>query len=141
MSVSWQVSPAVPEDIDQIERLIISVGGDQDRMETDQFAVARDPNQQIIGCARLKPYPRFVELASLAVSDERRNCGVGRKIVSRLLQQHQGPIYLVCEDHLVEFFREFGFNLIPTSEMLPGLESKLEWYVTQAGHINILKRE
>ena len=141
MSASWQVGPALPKDIDQIEKLIISVGGDQGRLETDQFAVARDVNQQIIGCARLKPYPRFVELASLAVSDEWRSCGVGRKIVSRLLQGHQGPIYLVCEDHLIEFFREFGFNLIPTSEMLPGLEFKIEWYVTQAGHINIMKRD
>ena len=141
MPSSWQVGPALPKDMEQIEKLVASVGGDQDRIETDHFVVARDTNQQIIGCARLKPYPRFVELASLAVSDEWRNCGIGRKIVSRLLQQHQGPIYLVCEDHLVECFREFGFNLIPTSEMLPGLESKLEWYVTQAGHINIMKRE
>ena len=91
--------------------------------------------------AGLKPYSRFVELASLAVSDEWRGSGVGREIVSQLLREHQGPIYLVCEDHLIGFFRDFDFNLIPTSEMLPGLESKLEWYIAQTGHINVMKRE
>ena len=96
MSASWQVGPALPKDLNQIEKLIASVGGDQDRIETDQFTVARDVNQQVIGCARLKPYPEFVELASLAVSEELRGCGVGQEIISRLLQEHQGPIYLLC---------------------------------------------
>jgi len=141
MSASWQVGPALPKDLDQIEKLIGSVGGDQDRIETDQFAVARDANQQVIGCARLKPYTEFVELASLAVSEELRGCGVGQEIISRLLQEQQGPIYLLCEDHLIGFFRGFGFDLIPITDMLPGLESKLEWYITQAGHINVMKRE
>ena len=141
MSASWQVGPALPKDLDQIEKLIDSVGGDQDRIETDQFAVARDAKQQVIGCARLKPYPEFVELASLAVSEELRGCGVGQEIISQLLQEHQGPIYLLCEDHLIGFFREFGFDLIPNTDMLPGLESKLEWYITKAGHINVMKRE
>lgn len=141
MSASWQVGPALPKDLNQIEKLITSVGGDQDRIETDQFAVARDAKQQVIGCAQLKPYPGFVELASLAVSDQWRGSGVGREIIDRLLQEHQGPIYLVCEDHLIRFFGEFGFDLIPTSEMLPGLESKLEWYIAQTGHINVMKRE
>lgn len=141
MSASWQVGPSLTRDLDQIEELIVSVGGDQDQIDTNQFTIARDPNQQIIGCARLKPYPGFVELASLAVSDQWRGSGVGREIIDQLLQEHQGPIFLVCEDHLINFFREFGFDLIPTSEMLPGLESKLEWYIAQAGHINVMKRE
>ncbi len=141
MSASWQVGPALPEDLEQIEKLIGSVGGDQDRIETDQFTVARDTNQKIIGCARLKPYPRFVELASLAISNEWRGSGIGREIIGRLIRAHQGPIYLVCENHLIGFFREFGFDAIPISDMLPGLESKLERYSTQSGHINIMKRE
>ena len=141
MSAPWQVRPALPEDLEQIEKLISSVGGDQDQIETDQFAVARDTNQQVIGCARLKPYPRFVELASLAISDKWRGSGIGREIISQLLREHQGPVYLVCEDHLIGFFREFGFEPIPISEMLPGLESKLERYTTQSGHINIMRRE
>ena len=118
VSFPWQVGPADPEDIPEIEDLVASVGGDTEQLEAEQFVVAKDVNQRVIGAARLKPYDGFCELASLAVRDEWRTGGVGRAVVSQLLEAHQGPVYLICEDHVVNFFRRFGFDLIPMSEML-----------------------
>lgn len=138
---SWQVGAAHPGDIDQIENLVASVGGDLERLQPEQFVVARDSEQKIIGCVRLKPYPDFCELASLAVSNGWRASGVGREVVSSVLESHQGPVHLICEDAVIEFFRRFGFDLIPMSEMLAGLESKIARYVAEAGHINLMRRD
>jgi hypothetical protein len=66
---------------------------------------------------------------------------VGRELASRLLESHQGALYLICGDAVVDFFRRFGFNLILQSEMLPGLESKVARYTAEARHINVMKRD
>ena len=146
MSKSWQVQAAQSDDLEQIQNLVASVGGDLERLQPEQFFVARhsgttDSEHNIIGCVRLKPYPGFCELASLAVSNRWRASGVGRELVSRLVESHQGAVYLICEDAVVDFFRRFGFDLIPQSEMLPGLESKVARYTAEAGRINVMKRD
>ncbi|HEU0020780.1 MAG TPA: GNAT family N-acetyltransferase, partial [Dehalococcoidia bacterium] len=83
----------------------------------------------------------FYELASLAVASEWRASGVGREVINSILKSHQGPVYLICEDQVIEFFRRFGFGLIPMSQILPGLESKIARYAAEAGHINVMRRD
>lgn len=141
MHATWQVRQARPGDLPAIEELVASVGGDLENLEAEQFVVALDSEQRVIGCGRLKPYPGFCELASIAVKDAWRVSGVGQAVVSQLLRSHQGPVYLICEDDVVDFFRRFGFDLIPRSEMLPGLQSKWERYVAEVGHLNVMKRD
>ena len=138
---SWQAGVAHADDVEQIKNLVESVGGDLERLQPQQFIVARDSDQRIIGCVRLKPYPGFYELASLAIASEWRASGVGREVVNSILKSHQGPVYLICEDQVIEFFRRFGFGLIPMSEILPGLESKIARYAAEAGHINVMRRD
>jgi N-acetylglutamate synthase-like GNAT family acetyltransferase len=110
-------------------------------LQAEQFVVALDRQQQVIGCGRLKPYPGFCELASIAVKDQWRVSGVGRAVVSQLLKSHPGPIYLICEDNVIDFFRRFGFNLVSMSEVLPGLQSKLDRYIALVDHINVMRRD
>lgn len=134
---------ALPEDMSGIEELVASVGGDLEDLRAEQFVVARQGPagvREVIGCGRLKPYPGFCELASLAVAPQWRASGVGREIVDELLKTTGEPIYLLCEDDVVEFFRRFGFMLIPMSRMLTGLQSKWERYLAEAGHINVMRR-
>jgi N-acetylglutamate synthase-like GNAT family acetyltransferase len=141
LHATWQVRKGRPEDLPVIEQLVASVDGDLEKLKAEQFVVALDSEQRIIGCGRLKPYPGFCELASIAVKDEWRASGVGRAVVSQLLRSYQGPVYLICEDDVVDFFRRFGFDLIPTSEMLPGLQSKWERCVAEVGHLNVMRRD
>lgn len=141
MNTTWRVRPARPEDLPGIEKLISSVGGDLEGLQADQFVVAQDDLGNIIGCGRIKPYPGFCELASIAVKDHWRASGVGRAVVSQLLKRHQGPVYLICEDEVVDFFRRFGFDLVHMSEMVAGLQSKLERYIAEVERINIMKRD
>ncbi len=116
------------------------MGGDLEDLLAEQFLVGREHQGTIVGCGRLKPYSGFCELASLAVDGEWRNSGVGRSIVADLVTWYEGPIYLICEDDVVDFFRRFGFVLIPMSGMLSGLQSKWQRYVAQLGHINVMRR-
>ncbi len=140
MPRTWSVQKAHPEDIAGIAELVATVGGDLEDLRAEQFVVARQGSEVVIGCGRLKPYPGFCELASLAVVPEWRASGVGREIVDELLKMPGEPIYLLCEDDVVEFFRRFGFMLIPMSKMLTGLQSKWERYLAEAGHINVMRR-
>ena len=134
------VEPALPEDLPAIAELVAAVGGDLEDLAAEQFLVGRSGQGEIIGCGRLKPYSGFYELASLAVDQDWRNSGVGRSIVAELLTRQEGPIYLICEDDVVEFFGRFGFTLIPMSDMLVGLQSKWQHYMAQLGHINVMRR-
>ena len=140
MAESWKIEPAQPEDLPAISALIQAVDGDLDDLDSSQFLVGRSEAGTIIGCGRLKPYSGFYELASLAVGQEWRESGVGRRLVEELVAWHAGPIYLICEDDVVDFFRRFGFHLMPMSEMLSGLQTKWQRYVTQLGHINVMRR-
>jgi len=97
-------------------------------VQPEQFFVARhsittDSEHNIIACVQLKPYTGFCEL------------------VSRLLESHQGALYLICEDAVVDFFRQFGFDLITQAVMLAGLKSKVARYTAEAWRINVMKRD
>ena len=124
-----------------IQALVAAVAGDGDGLQQDQFVVAEGNDGVILGCGRLRPYPAFCELASLAVSDEARARGVGRDIVNSLLARYQGAIYLICEAEVVDFFRHFGLELIPETGMPEGLRPKWDFYCAQAGAMNLMRRE
>lgn len=102
--------------------------------------VAEEPDGTILGCGRLRPYPDFCELASMAVAREAQARGVGRGIVSSLLERYKGPVYLICEDNVVDFFRRFAFGLIPETDMPAGLRPKWEYFAALADHMNLMWR-
>jgi N-acetylglutamate synthase-like GNAT family acetyltransferase len=123
-----------------IEVLVAAVGGDLEDLREEQFVVAAE-DRSILGCGRLRPHPDCWELASLAVAAEAQARGIGGSVVKSLLEPHQGPIYLVCEDQVVGFFSRFGFRVIPTSQIPAGLRSKWHRYRAQAMPLNLMLRE
>ncbi|MCH7997542.1 MAG: GNAT family N-acetyltransferase, partial [Chloroflexi bacterium] len=110
MSEGWQIRAARVDDLPAINRLVSSVDGDLHQLDVQEFLVAEDADGAILACGRLRPYPDFCEMASLAVNRSARTQGLGRAIVAGLLDLFPGKIYLVCEDQVVEFFRPFGFG-------------------------------
>ena len=123
-----------------IQALVAAVAGDREGLREDQFVVAEGQNGVILGCGRLRPYPAFCELASLAVSDDARARGVGRDIVNNLLARYQGEIYLICEGNVVDFFLRLGLERIPETGMPEGLRPKWDFYRSQAGAMNLMRR-
>jgi len=136
----WQVRPAEVADMAAVEVLVAAVGGDLEDLRAEQFVVAAE-DRSILGCGRLRPYPDCWELASLAVAAEAQARGIGGSVVNSLLEPHQGPIYLVCEDQEVGFFSRFGFRVIPTSHIPAGMRSKWQRYRAQAMPLNLMLRE
>mgnify|MGYP001249421644 FL=1 len=137
----WRVRPAGAEDLPAIEELVALVDGDGEDLQESQFVVVEDEAGSILGCARLRPYRGFRELASVAVRDGRRARGVGWEMVTTLSGRYQGPLYLVCEDREVGFFRRFGFVLIAPEDAPPGLAPKWRRYTAQIGRINVMRRD
>lgn len=123
-----------------IEALVAAVGGDLEDLREEQFVVAVE-DRGILGCARLRPHPDCWELASVAVAAGAQARGIGGSVVKRLLEPRQGPIYLICEDHVVGFFRRFDFSIIPTSQLPSGLGPKWQRYRAQAMTLNLMLRE
>lgn len=124
----------------EIDELIAAVDGDRADLGTEQFVVAKSEDARILGCGRLRPYPEFCEIASMAVAEDVRANGIGRAIVSRLLEQYSGTIYLICEDEVVEFFRRFEFELTPEAEMPSGLRPKWDIFRPAASSMNLMRR-
>ena len=137
----WRVRPAGAADLPAIEDLVVAVDGDREDLREAQFVVAEDENGAVLGCGRLIPYPGFCELASLGVRDGQRARGVGREIVTGLIDRYQGPIYLVCEDHVVDFFRQFGFDPTTPADPPAELGPKLQRCHAPAVHINVMCRD
>jgi N-acetylglutamate synthase-like GNAT family acetyltransferase len=136
----WEIEAAKAADMPEIEDLIAAVGGDRVDLATDQFVVAKSEDAWILGCGRLRPYPDFYEIASMAVADEFRTTGIGRAIVERLLKMYEGAIYLICEDDVVEFFSRFGFSLLPESDMPDDLRPKWDYFCSPSAPMNLMRR-
>ena len=127
-------------DMPEIEELIAAVDGDRVDLATDQFVVAKSVDARILGCGRLRPYPDFCEIASMAVADDVRATGIGRAIVERLLEMYEGTIYLICDDDVVEFFRRFEFTMLPESDIPDDLRYKWDYYCSPTGSMNLMRR-
>ena len=127
-------------DMPEIEELIAAVDGDRVDLATDQFVVAKSVDARILGCGRLRPYPVFCEIASMAVADDVRATGIGRAIVERLLEMYEGTIYLICDDDVVEFFRRFEFTMLPESDIPDDLRYKWDYYCSPTGSMNLMRR-
>ena len=65
---------------------------------------------------------------------------MGREIVNGLLERYSGPIYLICEDSVVDFFCRFGFVSIVDREMPAGLRPKWDYFADLAGPMNLMLR-
>ena len=136
----WEIEAAKAGDMPEIDELIATVDGDRVDLATDQFVVAKSEDARILGCGRLRPYPEFCEIASLAVADDVRSAGIGRAIVKRLLANYEGTIYLICDDDVVDFFRSFEFSLLPESDVPDDLRPKWDYFCSPTGSMNLMRR-
>lgn len=85
-----------------------------------RFTVAVDINGAVIGCGQVKIHPGGVrELASLVVLEPWRGKGVAGALITSLIAQHPGALYLTCTARLEPLYQHFGFVSIPPAEMPP----------------------
>lgn len=114
----FTLRPAFERDFPAIKDLIHEGEINPMGLDWTRFVVAVDPDGRVVGCGQLKPHGKEVlELASVVVSHEYRNQGVGRAIIEHLLVNSPRPLYLMCRSRLEPLYEKFGFRAIPYTEM------------------------
>lgn len=109
-----QLRPAAAQDEETIRALVRRAGINPFGLSWSRFTVAEDPQGQVVGCGQLKPHKDgTLELASLAVQEEWRGRGLGRRLVEDLIERADGELWLMCRSSLVSFYGRQGFVEVP----------------------------
>jgi N-acetylglutamate synthase-like GNAT family acetyltransferase len=116
--MNFILRPAVQEDSWRIRWLVWRSGINPTDLDWRRFTVAVDSTGSLIGCGQIKLHPDGShELASIAVERRWRAKGVASAIIQRLLQRHQGSLYLMCRSPLGPFYHRFDFRSIEEAQM------------------------
>ena len=108
----YKITKSRVDDMLGILDLLLSVDGDSDNLKPEEFLVAKNANDSLLGCGRLKHYSnQCIELASIAVYPEHRKIGVASNIIQNLVESTKEKIYLVCDRPLIPFFEKFYFKI------------------------------
>jgi N-acetylglutamate synthase-like GNAT family acetyltransferase len=115
---NYQYRPATEAESVQIKDLIHEVGINPMGLDWKRFLVALDEDGKLVGCGQIKPHGQdILELASIAVSPERRGQGIARRIIEILLEQNPRPLYLMCIEHNGPMYEKFGFKAVDNAGM------------------------
>ncbi len=123
-----QLSLRVPTDIEfsQICFFINEFELDNRELQKKQFTAAlRDTI--LAGFGRLREHNSCLELCSLGVIAQHRRKGIGKAIVTKLINNSSKDIYLVCI--IPEFFIPFGFQI--TEEYPPSIQNKINYCTSE----------
>lgn len=112
------------EDLAPISALLHGTNGDDFNLILQDLIVAKD-GDEVVGCIRIKALEDGTrELASLVVAPDYRKKGIGRSLVSNVLETcNFRPIYLLCSEENAPFYAISGFAEIEPAD-LPGSLSK-----------------
>lgn len=113
--------PATSSDSKAIRALIRQAGINPLGLNWQRFIMAVDPANDILGCGQLKPHSDgSIELASIAVKENYRGVGIGKKIIEYLISTSPtDTLYLTCRSGLGKYYENFGFIPITPEEMPP----------------------
>jgi N-acetylglutamate synthase-like GNAT family acetyltransferase len=104
--------------------ITILIADREQRRNWDQYWVVVY-QQRVIGCVRLDRQRDHSELYDLFVLPEWRSHGVGRALVSQLIQPEHLPIYLASLSPAIAFYARLGFQPIARQELPPLLATRL----------------
>lgn len=125
------IAPATAADVDAIRGLLVTnnlpVDGVDDHWRT--FIVARD-GDAIVACGGAEPYQFAALIRSVAVRDDYRGRGVGRRIVRQLLDRLASrglrEFYLLTTT-AEDYFKRRGFKTVDRDEVHPQILGSREF--------------
>ena len=78
---------------------------------TSKIYVAKE-NEKVVGTARIRQEKNVYRIQRMAVDKNIRSCGIGSKIINRILKDFSGyKIYLMAPKSTISFYEQFGFNV------------------------------
>lgn len=107
-----QIRPARADEQALIRQMVREARLDPTELHWSHFVVA-EQDGAVIGIGQIRPYRRCRELGSLVVLPAYRESGVGGQIITALLAQETGDVYLECQSRLASYYSRFGFAPIP----------------------------
>lgn len=110
--------PAAEDDHPEILKLIITGQINPTGLDWRRFVVIEDGGK-IIACGQIKPHnDGSQELASIAVSPDRRGEGHARAVIEHLLAEYGHlPLYLMCRSIHGSIYEKFDFHSLTQEEM------------------------
>ena len=124
MHTEYTIRKARPGDGDEIARLIAEFAAEalmlrrtpeMVELAIDDYVVATDSRDRIVGCGALKEYsPSVAEVAAIAVSRDVHGCGVGRAIVAAVerLAAKRGIFDVFALTLQPAFFSAVGYHRV-----------------------------
>jgi N-acetylglutamate synthase-like GNAT family acetyltransferase len=110
------------KEFEQVCKYICELELDNRDLKQQEF-IAAFFHDQLVGFGRLRQHTDCVELCSLGIIPDHQGKGIGKAIVSHLINSINQTIYLVCI--IPEFFSQFGFKEV---EKFPGsIENKINY--------------
>lgn len=93
-------------------------------LDWPNFLVAEGDGGRVVGIGQIKPLRGARELGSLVVVADWRERGVGAALIHALMADEPGPLFLVCREGRVPYYRKFGFREIGLGETQGALRVK-----------------
>lgn len=144
---SFSISPATADDTDAIVSFLSSVGLPIDGVaeHVNDFLLARDDNNELIGCAGLERYGEFGLLRSVAVSPTARHAGVGSCLTARVIETaKQTGVHevLLLTDTAHDFFAKcFNFKDTKREDYNDEFDRSPEWNLPRCASAAVMKLE
>ena len=140
--------PARRDDARSIRKIIRQANINPLGLDWRHFTLAVDGEGQIIGTGQVKVHADGSrELSSIAVLPAWRGIGIARLIITHLLEQHPGEMYLTCQASLGSMYGKFGFRVLHGDEMPPyfrRIRRMVDLYfrlIRQPSHLLVMRRE
>lgn len=115
---AFTLQPAGQQHAAAIRQLVARSGINPTGLDWQRFLVALNEDGKLVGCGQIKPHrDGSQELASIAVEKAWRRQGIATAIVRRLIEGHDGDLYLMCQSSLGPLYESFGFHVIKEDEM------------------------
>jgi amino-acid N-acetyltransferase len=108
---------ATEADQPTIQRMVSSERLNPRDVHWQNFIIAEDEDERIIGIGQIRLHDRVKELGSLVVLPEYRGQGVGAAIMQALETRGGYPMHLMCGAHNVAYYQRFGYRLLADGEI------------------------
>ena len=101
-------------DQQRIKDIVREVDIDPSNLHWSHFFVG-EVDGQIVAIGQIRPFKGSPELGSIATIEGHRGKGYAAEIIRRLIGEwdQPGPLYLECQAHMMEYYKQFGFEPIP----------------------------
>ena len=111
------IRSAVETDQTTIESFIHQAKINPRNLRWERFLVAEE-NGKIVGIRQVKIHSGGTrEVGSGFVIPEYRRQGISAQLMSAILDQEKGPLYLMCRDRRTYYYEPFGFRQIAVNEL------------------------